>query len=456
MYDVLVIGGGPGGYAAAIRAAQLGGKVALCEGGEMGGTCVHRGCIPSKVWSRAAYLKSQIQQSDVFGLNATLGDTNYNAIVERKNGVGADIKMGMEALLGNNGVEVILGRAVLKSATQAEVDGKIIDAKAIILATGSSIAIPDIPGLADCAMTSDQALNLTEMPASLLVWGGGPVEVEIAGWLNTFGVDVTLACEGPRILTCEDSDTSQRLAGALKEQGVKIVTRAQLTEVKKAANGCAAVLGGKQEQTIEAAAVVIASRTPNTAGLGLESMGVELSSTSGILVNQYLESNVKGIFAIGDCTGGRLLSHRASGMAVFAAENAMGQKNIFDERLICRGLWTMPQVGSVGLTEEEAEDMDYDVETGDFPYPINGLAMLRGEVTGNVKVVMDAKYGEILGVHIVGSNATELIGEAALAMQMECTAEELARGVRLHPTFSETMVDAARDAMGWALYLPKR
>lgn len=456
MYDVLVIGGGPGGYAAAIRAAQLGGKVALCSYGEMGGTCVHKGCIPSKVWNRAAYLKDQIEKSDTFGLNATLGDTNYAAIVERKNGVGADIKMGMEALLGNNGVDVVLGQAVLKSATQAEVDGQAIEAKAIIMATGSSIAIPDIPGLADCAMTSDEVLDLTEMPASVLVWGGGPVEVEIASWLATFSVDVTLACEGPRILTCEDSDTSQRLAGALKERGIKIITRAQLNEVKKAGDGCQATLGGKQEQTVEAATVVIASRKPNTEGLGLETVGVELSSSGGILVNQYLETNVKGVFAIGDCTGGRMLSHRASGMAVFAAENAMGQQNIFDDRLISRGLWTMPQVGSVGLTEEEAEDMDYDVETGDFPYPINGLAMLRGEITGNVKVVMDAKYGEILGVHIVGANATELIGEAALAMQLECTAEEIARGVRLHPTFSETVVDAARDAMGWALYLPKR
>jgi dihydrolipoamide dehydrogenase len=456
MYDVMVIGGGPGGYAAAIRVSQLGGKVALCEADELGGTCVNRGCIPSKVWSRAAYMMDMIRRAQSFGLKAQMAELDLNTLVELGNGVATDIKMGMKSLLGKSGIDVITGKAKIVAPGKVNIKGKVLDAKVLIIATGSFIAPADLPGSADIVITSDEVLKFKKLPGSAIVWGGGPIEIEMASWLNAFGVEVTLACQDRRILPDEDSDTSQRLASALRERGVKIFTRVTIEHLKKETETCNVIFGGEHQQSLVVASVIAASRKPNTSGLGLEDVGVALAPDGSIIVNEYLETNVASIFAIGDATGGRMLSHRASAMAIISAENAMGGKNRFEERYVCRGLWTIPQVAAVGLTEAEAEEKGYDVETGDFPYAINGLAMAYGEVAGNVKVVLDSRYGEILGVHIVGACATEVIGQAALTMQMECTADELAKGIRLHPTFSESMVDAAREAMGWALYLPKR
>ncbi len=457
MYDIIVIGGGPGGYAAAIRASQLGGKVVLVESKDIGGTCVNRGCIPSKVWLQSASILRTLQKGAEFGIHASAGPVDFSTIVARKNGVANDIKMGMESLLGNNGVDVVTGTASIKTPGSVDVEGRVLEGKKIILATGSSLDDPDIPGLKDAVMTTDQALDLTKMPTSVLIWGtAGSIEVEMAALLNAFGAKVYLTCEGPRILPDEDHDTSQRVSQALRAQGVELLPRLTLESVKKTKIGFECRMSGTKAQNVEVEKVLVSARKPNTDDLGLEGAGIKLKEDGGIDVNQYLETAVKGIFAIGDATGGWMLSHMASSMAVFAAENAMGRKNAFPSHLIPRGLWTFPQVGAVGLSEEEAEQQGYDVETGSVPYAINGLGMALDEVDGAVKIVSDAEYGEILGVHIVGANATELIGEAGLAMQLECTANELANGIRVHPTFSEAVVDAARDAMSWALYLPRR
>ena len=457
MYDVIVIGGGPGGYAASIRASQLGGKVILIEGDQIGGTCVNRGCIPSKVWLRAADLLQKIRNAEEFGIKAPVESLEFNTIVQRKNGVAGDIRMGMEGLLGNNGVEVMRGRATLKNTGEVLVEGKAVQGKKIILATGSVLDIPAVPGIEEAALTTDQVLDMTEPPSSILIWGSaGPIEVEMATLLNIFGCKVSLASESRRILPREDGDTSQRIAKALREQGIDIFTRAELASVRKSENGYTCSLEGADEQTVEVEKVLISGRKPNTTGLGFDQADIFLSKDGGIKINDKLETTAKGIYAIGDVTGGWMLSHAASSMAVVAAENAMGAGKKFPANLIQRGIWSTPQVGSVGLSEEDAEDQGIDVEVGDFPYSINGLAMCRGEMSGAVKVVTDSRHGEILGVHIVGGNATELVGEAVMAMQLEATANELARSIRVHPTFSEAVVDAARDAADWALYLPKR
>jgi dihydrolipoamide dehydrogenase len=456
MYDVLVIGGGPGGYAAAIRAAQLGGRTALVEAGAMGGVCVNVGCIPTKVWHRAAYLLANFKEAGEYGLKATLEGLDLGALKLRKDGVAADIRMGMEGLLANNGVERLTGRAVLKSPREAEVEGRVLDAGKIILATGSSLVLPDLPGLEEAALTSNQLLDLTSLPSSILVWGGGPIEVELATFLRIFGVTVTLIESERRILPREDNDTSQRVAQGLRELGVEILTRTTLKVVSPAGAGFDAVLGGAEERTVNVERVLVTARRPNTSGLGLPGLGVKLNEDGGIQVNDRLETAASGLYAVGDCTGGWMLSHAASAMAITAAENALGQSKKFPYHLISRGIWSIPEVGAVGLSEEEAEKAGHEVETGGFPYSINGLAMARNELAGEVKVVFDPEFGEILGVHIVGSGATELVGEAALAMQLECTVQELAAGFRAHPTYSEAVVDAARDARGWALYLPKR
>ncbi len=455
MYDVMIIGGGSGGYAAAIRAAQLGGSVVLAESSETGGTCVNRGCIPSKVWLKAGNFLSQVETGKDYGINSNLDGIDFSKLVERKSGVSAEIRMGMEALLQNNGVEFVKGCAVIKSAQEVDVDGRSIKVKKIIVATGSSLGEIEVPGLDTAAMTTDDVLEMTDVPESILVCGFGYIEVEMAFLLNTFGCKVIMAGDGPRILPKEDSDTSQRIAQVLRENGIKIIPRATLDSVETTDEGTVCILSGTKEESVTVKKVLVSKRVSNTKRLGLGSLGVKLNEDGGIKVDDRLETSVKGVFAIGDVTGGWMLSHAASSMAVFAAENAMGQDSRYPFHLIPRCLWTEPEMGSVGLSEEEAEEKGYDVETGVFPYSINGLAMVRNQVDGSVKIVFDTQYGEILGVHIVGSNATEVIGEAVMAMQLECTVQELARSIRIHPTFSEAVVDAARDAGDWALYLPR-
>lgn len=457
MYDVMVIGGGSGGYAAAIRASQLGGKVVLVEAAEIGGTCVNRGCIPSKVWLRAAYVLHLVRNADAFGIKATVQGLDLQAIVARKNGVSGDIRMGMEGLLKNNGVEVIRGRAVLKSSQEIIVDDDILKAKKIILATGSALYIPDVPGLENATLTTDQVLEMTEAPSSVLIWGDiGPIEVEMASLLNTFGSKVFIASNSRRILPREDGDTSQRVAQSFREQGIELLSHFTLQSVKKSGGGFKAILSGPEERSVEVERVLVSARRPMTSDIGLDQAGVRLNEDGSVWVNERLETSVAGIYAIGDATGGWMLSHASSSMAVTAAENSMGNTRKFPFHLVPRGIWTIPQVGSVGLSEEDAEEKGIDVEVGDFPYSINGLAMVRDEMIGAVKIVSDPQHGEILGVHIVGANATELVGEAVLAMQLEATTRELAYSIRVHPTFSESVVDATRDALNWALYLPKR
>ncbi|MDR3363175.1 MAG: dihydrolipoyl dehydrogenase [Desulfovibrio sp.] len=457
MYDVIVIGGGPGGYAGAIRASQLGAKTALVECADMGGTCVMRGCIPSKIWLRTANLLDQSRRAGDFGLNLTVGELDFKTVVARKQGVSNDIRMGMEALLQNNGVDVIRSRAVLKSGTKIEVDGKAVEGKNIIVATGSTLDFPDIPGLKDAAFTSDQLLEMTSAPASVLITDPTYIGVEMAFLLVVLGAKVTLAVPSPRILPAEDQDSSQRIAQSLRERGVEIITRHTLESVSKAGAGfaCKLTASGK-ERTVDVAKVLVSGRKPNVAGFGLEALGIKFNADGGIQVNERLQTSVSTVYAVGDATGGWMLSHSASAMAICAAENCMGKGGKFAAHLVSRAMWMAPEMGSVGLSEEEAEKKNYEVEVGSFPYSINGYAMLRAEVDGAVKVVTDAKTGEILGVHIVGANASEIVGEAVLAMQLESTVSEFAKGFRVHPAFCETVVDAARDAAGWALYLPKR
>ncbi len=453
MYDVVILGGGPGGYAAAIRASQLKGKVALVEGTELGGTCVNRGCIPSKVWLRSAYLKHWIERSEEFGLKTTLQGWDLGALVQRKNGVGNDIRGGMGALLKKNGVDLIIGRGILKNSKEVSVDGKSYEAKKIIIATGSSPAVPAVPGLVEMALTAEQVFDLEELPPSVLILGGGPIEVELAAIFAAFGTKTTLAVPERRILVQEDNGTSQRLTQALKDQGIEIIRGVLADEIIKSEGEVSARFS---EKWVKAARIVVGGRKPNTAGMGLESLGLKLKDDGAINVNDRLETSVTGVYAIGDVTGGWMLSHAASTMGVTAAENAMGGEALFRSHLVPRGLWTNPEMAAVGISEEEAGKQGLDINVGYFPYPVNGLAMLRGQVDGAVKIISEAKYGQILGVHIVGAGATELIGEAVMALQLECTVDELAHSIRMHPTFSECMMDAARDASSWALYLPPR
>jgi len=456
MYDIVVIGGGPGGYAASIRASQLGGKVALVEAAEIGGTCVNRGCIPTKVWLRAANLLHWIHRADEFGIKTSAEEIDLQSLVARRNGISSDTRMGMEGILKNNGLEIIRGLAVLKSPREVNVDGTMFEAKKMILATGSCLDIPEIPGLEEAALTTDQVLEMTKVPSSVLIYGSGPIELEMATLLKAFACKVYLVPGPDGLLPREDRTPRQWVTKGLKQQGVELLRRFTLESVQKSKGQYRANLSGPEDRTLNVERVLVSSRKPNIANMGLEKIGVRLNENGGIRVNKMLETSVEGIFAIGDATGGWMLAHASSSMGVTAAENAMGKKSNFAFHLIPRGIWTVPEVGAVGITEKEAKKKGIDLKIGDFPYSIDGLAMARNEMEGSVKIISDARYGEILGVHIVGACATELIGEAVLAMQLEATVQELAMSIRVHPTFSESIVDSARDALNWALYLPRR
>lgn len=455
MYDVIVIGGGSGGYAAAIRAAQLGGKVGVVEADTLGGTCVNRGCIPTKVWLNVADSIRRIESLNEIGLKAKIDEIDFHKIVERKNGVCGDIRMGMAGLLGNNGVEVIDGLGQFVGPGEIEVGKNVLKTKTTIIATGSRLNIPEIPGLDKALLTTDQVLDIEKIPESVAVYGVGAIEIEMATLLHAFGSKVHVVTQDPRILPLEDQDSSQRLTQALRESGIEFSFRSKLKSVESQQGKFACCLSGKKEETILVEKVLCSPRIPNTDHLGAEKVNVQIKDDAAVQVNAHLETTAPGIYAIGDATGGSMQSHAASAMAVVAAENAMGKKNKFPFHLIPRGTWTTPEVASVGLTEEQAEKQGLEIEIGDFPYSINGLSMARNQVNGSVKIITDTRYDEIVGVHIVGPNATEVVGEAVLAMQLECTAAELANSIRVHPTFSEAIVDSARDAGNWALYLPR-
>jgi dihydrolipoamide dehydrogenase len=456
MYDVIVIGGGPGGYAAAIRAAQLDARVALVEADALGGTCVNRGCIPIKVWQTAAEILRKIQTAEVFGIKAKVEGLDLETLLGRVDGVSKDIRAGMGGLLGNYGVQVIEGLAIFKSPKEIEVNGTLYQAENLIIATGSRPAVPDISGLEDALLTSDQALGMKAIPSSVLVYGAGPVEVEFATILRCFGSKVAMVVDSRRILPLEDQDSNQRLAQALRANGVTLHLGQTIKSIRAASAGFDCQLSGSKEETVTVEKILCAPRQPNTAKLGLNKAGIELNADGSIKVDDYLQTTARGVYAVGDAVGGTMQSHAASAMAVFASENARGKARPFPFHLIPRAAWSFVEVASVGLTQDEAEEKDLEIVVGEFPYAINGLSMVINENKGSVRVVADQKYGKILGVQIVGPNATELIGEAVTAMQFEYTVVDLAASIRVHPTLSENVVDAARDAEGWALYLPRR
>ena len=454
MYDVIVIGGGPGGYAAAIRASQLGGTVALVESDHIGGTCVNRGCIPGKSWLQAAELLHRIQKADTFGIDVTVNRVDLKAVGDRTAGVVGDIRMGMEGILGSNKVKLVKGRAVVKSPRIIDVDGTLYDARKIIIATGSRLDLPELPGAEDVAISTNQIFEMEKVPDSVLILGGGAIETEMATLLTRFGCRVVVATEDARILPQEDRDTSQRVGQALRTEGVEIVSRCTFASVEKKGQTCICRLSEPDGRVIETEAILIGMRRPNTAHIGLEAIGIAPEADGSIRVDERLQTEISGIYAIGDAIGGHMLSHAASAMGIVAAENAMGKSVTFNAERTPRGIWAIPEVGSVGLSEEEAEARGHDIEVGDFPYSINGLALAQDQLAGAVKIISDSRHGQILGVHVVGARATEIIGEAVLAMELEATVREFSRSVRVHPTFSETMVEAARDAAQWALYVP--
>jgi len=462
--DIVIIGGGPGGYVAAIRAAQLGGKVALIEKEELGGTCLNWGCIPTKALLRGAEILDIIEGGKEYGVLAGAVSVDFAKLMARKDRAVKTLVGGVTGLMKANGIEVIKGAARLVSPQKIEVvnskqEKEIHQARKIIIASGSVSAEIPIPGAKlSGVIDSYGALALKQVPESLVVIGAGPIGLEFGTVYAALGAKVTVLELLPQVLPSEDPEIAAALEKSLRRFKIQTLTGVKVQKIAEGSEGKMLVTAGAggEEKVFPAQYVLMAvGRKPNVEGLGLEEAGVKFSR-KGIEVNDRMETNVPGVYAIGDVTGKWLLAHYASAQGEVAAKNALGQEEQMDERVVPRCVYTIPEVASVGLTEQKAGEEGYEVKVGRFPFSANGKAAILGERTGMVKMVADGKYGEILGVHIVGPHATDLIGEAVVAMRLEGTAADVGRAIHPHPTLTEAVMEAAFDVDGTAVHIPPR
>ncbi len=454
LQDAVVTGGGAGGFAAAIRAAQLGGKVTIIEKTELGGNCLNRACIPTKTLLASARLLRQARHAVELGITVEGTSFDLQKIHERKDTLIEELRLGTEALLKDNEVRIVQGMGRLAAADTVEVGDERIQGRNLIIATGSAPAqLPiegaDLPGV----MGTEEAIELREVPVRFIVIGSGPWELELATFYAVLGSHVTVVERGRQLLPGEDHEIGQRMGQALREQGVELKMSCEVEAIRQRDDGSLLVVLTEGKGEIEADKVLATRRFPNSTGLGLREVGLKLKE-GAIVVDERMETSVPHIYAIGDVTGGPMWSHRASAEGLVAAENAMGKPARINHSAIPRCLYTWPQVGAVGLTEAQAEEQGLEFKVGKAPFGINPYAMILGEPMGSVKII-SGKYGKILGVHIIGPGAVDLISQAALAIQVEATVEDLGWAVPMHPSSGEAQVDAAQDVEGMALHLPK-
>jgi dihydrolipoamide dehydrogenase len=464
IYDVAIIGSGPAGYTAAIRAGQLGLKTALIEKHEkLGGTCLHVGCIPTKALLFNAEVYDHVKEGTELGLENTAGvSLNWGAIQKRKQGIVDKHAKGLQFLMKKNKVDVIRGCGKLTGPAKDGIhtvalegsEQKSVKAKNVILSTGSVARM--LPGMEPDSriLTNIEVLSLNDIPKSLIVIGSGAVGVEFASIYKSFGADVTILEMLPRYVPVEDEEVSKELMRVYRKRGINGFVNAKVEKVEKTKDGVAVTftVEGKQ-QKIEADKVLVAvGRAPRTDNVGIEKTKIQLER-GFVKVDPYMRTDEPGIYAVGDIVVGYpQLAHSGAMEGIVAVTHIAGRpaKTIKPER-IPNATYCHPEIGSVGLTEAKAKEKGYDVKIGKFPFTANSRASIVGQHEGFVKIVTDAKYGEILGVHIIGPNATELIAESVLALEMECTAEELANIIHAHPTLSEAMLDASNAVFGMAI-----
>lgn len=452
--DLIVLGGGAAGVAASVRARQLGASVALVEKEHLGGVCMNKGCIPTKCLMEVARLYHLLRKQTPAGVRIGQVELDWDEIMARKQDLVGYLRMGTEGVLKSNGVEILRGEARFHDSKAIEVEGRLLEAQGFVVATGSRWKPPAVEGMeTEGVITTDELLELKAVPDSAVVLGRGPVELEAAQYLLFLGCRVTLIEAQGRLLPQEDREMVRRLASALREQGMTILTGAKLLRVERGEGALSCLLETKEGQRrIQASLLLHANRVPRLEGLNLDRAGIHASN--GILdVDRHLRTSQGNILGAGDVTGAPFYSHRASAMGIKAAENALGQNAAWDPASVPRALFTYPQMAAVGLTESQAKETGREVRCATIPYSVNAKAMIGLETEGAVKIVSEARYGEILGVHIVGPQATELISEGALAMELEATVEDLASAIRLHPSLSESQVEAARECLGRGIYL---
>lgn len=454
MADVAIVGAGPAGYVAAIRAAQLGAEVVLIEKDEVGGVCLNRGCIPTKALLESTKTLSTIRKAADFGISVEKVSLDFPLMMERTYAIVKRLVAGLNYLMKTNNIRTMKGTAKITGRNSLEVvkengSKESVEAKAIIIATGSEPTRPSLSG-----MITDEALRLKAVPNSILITGLGVIGVELAFMFNALGSTTTLIGETAGILPTEDREISAQMHGMMEKRGITILTKAKIAKIDETESGKkVAVVTEKEQRQIVTEEVLFTDRAPNIKNLGLETTGVRVDK-GRIVVDNEMKTNVPDVYAAGDVTGG-WLAHVAFAEGVVAAENAMGLRSTIDYNVIPRCTFTNPEVASVGLTEEQAKARGYSVRLGRFPFLANGRALTLREHEGFVKIIADDKSGEILGVHIIGPRATDLISEAALAMKLEATVEEIANTIHPHPTLAETLREAALDAAGKPLHKAK-
>lgn len=456
--DILIIGAGPGGYVAALRAAQLGASVTLVEKEALGGVCLNWGCIPTKTLLRSAEVYTLARDTAKYGVRVN-GDVtpDWPVMQKRKADVVKRLSGGVGVLLDKAGVEIVKGTAKFISPTTVEVDGQRIEGRNIIIATGSRSAQPPIPGAdGPRVIDSTAALALESLPASLAIIGAGAIGVEFATLFAQLGVKVTVVEMLPAVLPTLDEELGAEIARQLKRLKVETYVGAQVSSIEHGDRTARLIFSqGGTQKTVEGDLVLMAvGRRPNVEVLDLAAAGVK-AEKSGIVVDEHLRTNVPHIYAVGDVTGKMLLAHVAMHQGMVAAENALGNERTICYESVPSCVFSSPEVATVGLSEKQAVEQGYKVRVGRFPFRANGKALASGEYDGFVKVVADEQYGQVLGVHIVGPHASDLIHEAALAIAMEATLDEIESTVHAHPTLSEALAEAASGAAGRAIHLPK-
>lgn len=462
-YDLIVLGSGPGGYVAAIRAAQLGLKTAIVERELLGGICLNWGCIPTKALLRSAEIFHYMRHAKDYGLAAEKISADLDAVVKRSRGVAKQLNQGVTHLMKKNKIAVHMGTGKLTGKGKLSVtdkDGKITEltARNIIVATGARARdLPGLPADGKRVWTYRHAMVPTEMPTKLLVIGSGAIGIEFASFYNDMGADVTVVEMMDRIVPVEDADVSAFLEKSLKKQGMTILTSAGVSDIKATDRGVTAKLKDKAGKVTDAEfshVIVAIGIVPNTADIGLKELGVDVDDRGFLKTDAMCRTNVEGLWAIGDITAPPWLAHKASHEGVIAAEAIAGKHpHAMDPKNIPGCTYCHPQVASVGLTEAKAEEAGYELKVGTFPFIGNGKAIALGEAEGFIKTVFDAKTGELLGAHMVGAEVTELIQGYTVGKTLETTEAELMETVFPHPTLSEMMHESVLAAYGKALHI---
>lgn len=456
IYKAVILGGGPGGYVAAIRIAQRGGKVAVVEKDKLGGTCLNRGCIPTKALIAAVDKLKAVEEAVEFGIEVSQPVINFGKVQSRKAEVVEKLVGGITFLFKKNKVELFNGTAKIKAPGVVEVEknGAVqeLHCENIVIATGSSPALIQSLGYnGTTIITSEEALNLEEVPKSLLIIGAGVIGCEFAHIYGSLGTEISMVEAAPSVLANQDQEISRRMQTVFKKRKYNIKTNGLIKKIEEVEGGIQAELENGEIMCAEKALISI-GRTLNTQKLGLEEIGIQFGPQGQIEVNDQMQTNVKGIYAIGDVVMKYQLAHVASAQGIVAAENIMGKESKMDYSAVPSCIFTSPEIASVGMTEQQAKDKGFPVKIGKFNFMANGKALSMGEGEGFVKIVANAETDVVIGVHIIGPHASDLIAEAALAVRHGLTAQKLAATIHAHPTLAEAIMEAAENVHNLSIH----